>query len=134
MRRVFSQSLAPACAKPLRRRQGGTFGSLLQTFLGKTGTSRKVRSSVTLDFQKIRNCKGLGVPLPGFDVATHGLMHGRGHLKDWQIHCNDNPSDHHPQKDHQERFEEGGQIAYGHIDLVVIEIRNFCQHGIQGAS
>jgi len=69
----YCKSLAPACAKPLRRRQGGTFGSQLHAFLGKTGTSRKVRASVTLDFLKIRNCKGLEVPSPGFDIATSGF-------------------------------------------------------------
>jgi hypothetical protein len=53
------KSLAPACAKPLRRRQGGTFGSWLHAFLSKTETSPKVKSYVTLLFRKIRNCKGL---------------------------------------------------------------------------
>jgi len=43
-------------------------------FPAKTRTSRKVRSSVTLDFQKIRNCKGLEVPLLGFDIATSELI------------------------------------------------------------
>jgi hypothetical protein len=107
--RGYCKSLAPACAKPLRRRQGGTFGSLLHAFLGKPETSRKVISSITLDtfdgakprflnrskkrrsvstlsiprasdrgvewvdFLKIRNCKGLEVPLPGFDVVTSGF-------------------------------------------------------------
>ncbi|MDI6763162.1 MAG: hypothetical protein QME83_09060, partial [Thermodesulfobacteriota bacterium] len=51
----------------------GTFGSWLYAFLGKTGTSPKVKSSVTLPFRKTRNCKGLEVPLPGFDIATSGL-------------------------------------------------------------
>src|SRR4030065_600742 len=51
----------------------GTFGSLLHAFPGKTGASRKVKSSVTLDFLKIRNCKGLEVPLPGFVIGTWRL-------------------------------------------------------------
>jgi hypothetical protein len=50
----------------------GTFGSWLRAFLGKTGTSPKVKSYVTLPFRKIRNCKGLEVHLPGFDIATSG--------------------------------------------------------------
>jgi hypothetical protein len=57
----------------------GTFGSWLHAFLGKTGTSPKVKSSVTLPFRKIRNCKGLEIPLPGFDIATSGsifVVHG----------------------------------------------------------
>jgi hypothetical protein len=54
----------------------GTFGSWLHAFLGKTGTSPKVKSSVTLPFRKIRNCKGLKVPLPGFDIGTSGYIYG----------------------------------------------------------
>jgi mannose-6-phosphate isomerase-like protein (cupin superfamily) len=33
-----------------------------------------VRSSVTLHFRKIRNCKGLEVSLPGFDIAISGFI------------------------------------------------------------
>jgi hypothetical protein len=46
---------------------------MLHAFPAKTRTSRKVRSSVTLDFLKIRNCKGLELPLLGFDIATSEL-------------------------------------------------------------
>ena len=85
-RRVFSQSLAPACAKPLRRRQGGTFGSWLHAFLGKTGNSLKVKSYVTLPFLKIRNCKGLEAPLSGFRYCNIWVKSGRvtiaGHPND----------------------------------------------------
>ncbi|MDP2969431.1 MAG: hypothetical protein Q8P64_09550, partial [Deltaproteobacteria bacterium] len=51
-----------------------TFGSWLHAFLGKTGASTKVKSYVTLPFRKIRNCKGLEVPLSEFDIATSGLL------------------------------------------------------------
>ncbi len=56
----------------LEKSCGGTFGSWLHAFLGKTGASPKVKSYVTLPFRKIRNCKGLEAPLPGFDIATSG--------------------------------------------------------------
>jgi len=58
----------------LKKPCSGTFGSSLHTSPGKTGTSRKVRSSVTLHLRKIRNCKDLEVSLPGFDIATSGLI------------------------------------------------------------
>jgi len=50
----------------------GTFRSQLHAFPGKTVTSLKVRSSVTLNFLKIRNCKGLEIHPPGSDIATFG--------------------------------------------------------------
>ena len=52
----------------------GTFGSWLHAFLGKTRATPKVKSYVTLPFRKIRNCKGLEAPLPGFDIVTSGLL------------------------------------------------------------
>lgn len=41
-------------------------------FQAKTKTSYKVASSETLNFSRIRNCKGLKVLLPGFDTAASG--------------------------------------------------------------
>jgi hypothetical protein len=52
---------------------GGTLESWLHAFLGKTWTSPKVKSYLTLPLRKIRNCKGLEAPLPGFDIATSGI-------------------------------------------------------------
>jgi len=52
---------------------GGTFRSCPHTFLGKTGALPKVKSYVTLPFQKIRNCKGLDASLPGFGITTSNL-------------------------------------------------------------
>jgi len=52
----------------------GTFGSWLHAFFGKTRATPKVKSYVTLPFRKIRNCKGLEAPLPGFDIVTSGLL------------------------------------------------------------
>jgi len=50
----------------------GTFRSQLHAFFAKTATSLKMRLSVTLNFLKIRNCKGLEIPLAGSDIATLG--------------------------------------------------------------
>jgi hypothetical protein len=48
----------------------GTFYSWLLAFPSETWTSPKMTSSVASDFQKIRNCKVLEVPLPRFRNAT----------------------------------------------------------------
>ena len=40
-----------------------------------------MRSSVTLHFRKIRNCKGLEASLPGFDIATSGFIYADLSLK-----------------------------------------------------
>jgi hypothetical protein len=51
---------------------GGTFKNWLQAFLDELRTSPKVTCSVAPNFQKIRNCKVLKVPLPGFDNPLSG--------------------------------------------------------------
>jgi hypothetical protein len=50
----------------------GTFENWLQAFLDEPRTSPKVTSSVTPNFQKIRNCKVLEVPLRRFGNAISG--------------------------------------------------------------
>ena len=72
----------PVAIRPYRNRAGvlikpcsGTFRSGLKAFPSQNDTSLKVRSSVTLPFLKIRNCKGLEVPPPGFDTAISGAIH-----------------------------------------------------------
>jgi len=59
-------------AGALEKPCSGTFRSQLHVFPGKTVTSLKLRSSVTLNFLKIRNCKGLEILPPGSDIATFG--------------------------------------------------------------
>jgi hypothetical protein len=46
--------------------------------LDKSGTSRKVGSSVTPNFIEMRNCRVLEVLLPGSDIATFGSRKTEG--------------------------------------------------------
>ena len=79
---MILQSLNPSVAKKrcrnrarvLKKRCSGTFGSWLHAFPDETRTSPKVKSHGTPNIRRIRNCKVLEVPLPGFGNATSGSI------------------------------------------------------------